>query len=277
MEINRFACRHNIWNNDNHYQVVVAVMNKHLSTILLSFLIITPVSANTLAPAELLRDLASGEASQKQVALAADSAVAARQELLGLEQQLKDLNAYNRYMNTMVAGQERELTTLQDQLANVEETRQALVPLLLKMQSDLESWVASDIPLRSVERAERLEMLRKMMADAKISESEKYRVLLQAYQVEAEYGQRLDVWQQHLRLDGEERLVNIVSLGRIALLAMTPDGHSAWRWSTGSNNWLPLDGKWQAEVAKAIALGEEKQTPTLLMLPLSVSHQEEGL
>ncbi|ENY70329.1 chromosome segregation ATPase [Aeromonas diversa CDC 2478-85] len=219
-------------------------------------------------------DLASGEASQKKVAQVADAAVIARQELQAAERQLKDLTSYNQYMQGMVADQERELTTLQNQLNEVELTRQGLVPLLLKMQSDLETWVASDLPLRSTDRAARLQTLKETLARADVSEAEKFRVLLQAYQVEAEYGSRLDVWQQHLTLEGTERLVDVVALGRIALLAMTTDGSGAWRWSAEVKAWQPLDAAWHDAIGQAIALAKEKQTPSLLTLPLSTARQE---
>ncbi len=253
---------------------MAATMTKSALAFLLPFCFTHLACAQSQVSNALMDDLASGEASQKKVAQVADAAVIARQELQAAERQLKDLTSYNQYMQGMVADQERELTTLQNQLNEVELTRQGLVPLLLKMQSDLETWVASDLPLRSTDRAARLQTLKETLARADVSEAEKFRVLLQAYQVEAEYGSRLDVWQQHLTLEGTERLVDVVALGRIALLAMTTDGSGAWRWSAEVKAWQPLDAAWHDAIGQAIALAKEKQTPSLLTLPLSTARQE---
>ncbi|QFI56326.1 DUF3450 domain-containing protein [Aeromonas simiae] len=249
-------------------------MKKHLIAALIALPAIGGAYAANPVAEHTLADLVSGEASQKKVAQAADAAIAARQELQATERQLKDQLAYNHYMQTMVTDQERELSTLQRQLSAVEETRQGLVPLLLQMQDDLEVWVTNDLPLRKEEREARLAHLKQTLARSDVSESEKFRVLLQAYQIEAEYGNRLDVWQQRLTLEGQERLVDVVALGRIALLAMTTDGHQAWRWSTQAKAWLPLDVQWFGAIRQAIELANEKQTPTLLRLPMSTARQE---
>jgi hypothetical protein len=57
---------------------------------------------------------------------AADAAVAARIELQNAQLQLRDLEAYNRYMQSLVADQQNELGKLSQQLEAVQETRQGL-------------------------------------------------------------------------------------------------------------------------------------------------------
>ena len=59
---------------------------------------------------------------------AADGAVAARIELQNAQLQLRDLEAYNRYMQSLVADQQNELGKLNQQLEAVQETRQGLSP-----------------------------------------------------------------------------------------------------------------------------------------------------
>jgi hypothetical protein len=77
-----------------------------------------------------------------------------------------------------------------------------------------------------------------------VSEAEKFRQLLQAYQIEAEYGSRLDHYSAELVLDGAPRRVDVLALGRISLLAMTADRSQAWRWSAEHKQWQALDGQW---------------------------------
>ena len=102
---------------------------------------------------------------------------------------------------------------------------------MLQMQADLEQLVQDDIPLRREDRLARVAALKATLARADVSEAEKFRQLLQAYQIEAEYGSRLDHYSAELVLDGAPRRVDVLALGRVSLLAMTADRSQAWRWS----------------------------------------------
>ncbi|PJG57414.1 DUF3450 family protein, partial [Aeromonas cavernicola] len=134
--------------------------------------------ADELVAPALSSSIAAGKASQQRVEKAADAAVTARLELQNAQLQLRDLDAYNRYMQSLVADQQNELGKLSQQLAAVQETRQGLIPLLLQMQADLEQLVQQDIPLRKEDRLARVEQLKATLARADVSEAEKFRQLL---------------------------------------------------------------------------------------------------
>lgn len=103
-------------------------MNKLWCLALLPLSISLSVSADELVKPALKASIAAGQASQLRVEKAADAALAARQELQNAELQLRDLEAYNSYMQSLVADQRKELTRLNTQLGAVEETRQGLIP-----------------------------------------------------------------------------------------------------------------------------------------------------
>lgn len=205
-----------------------------------------------------------------------DGAVAARIELQNAQLQLRDLEAYNRYMQSLVADQQNELGKLNQQLEAVQETRQGLVPLMLQMQADLEQLVQDDIPLRREDRLARVAALKATLARANVIEAEKFRQLLQAYQIEAEYGSRLDHYSAELVLDGAPRRVDVLALGRVSLLAMTADRSQAWRWSAEHKQWQALDGQWLSPIAEALEMAADKKVPQLLNVPLSVSRGQEA-
>lgn len=228
-----------------------------------------------VAPA-LNSSIAAGKASQLRVEKAADAAVAARLELQNAQLQLRDLEAYNRYMQSLVADQQNELGKLNQQLEAVQETRQGLIPLMLQMQAELEQLVQNDIPLRREDRLARVEQLKATLARADVSEAEKFRQLLQAYQIEAEYGSRMDNYSAELELDGAPRRVDVLALGRVSLLAMTADRSQAWRWSAEAQQWQALDSQWLSPVAEAMDVAADKKVPQLLNVPLSVSRSQEA-
>ncbi|MBV7439317.1 DUF3450 domain-containing protein [Aeromonas sp. sif2416] len=233
-------------------------------------------SADELVAPALKNSIAAGKASQQRVEKAADAAVSARMELQNAQLQLRDLEAYNRYMQSLVADQQNELGKLSSQLAAVEQTRQGLIPLMLQMQAELEQLVQEDIPLRKDDRLARIEQLKLTMARADVSEAEKFRQLLQAYQIEAEYGSRMDAYPAQLELDGAERRVDVLALGRVSLLAMTADRSQAWRWSAESKKWLALDSQWLEPIAEALDMAADKRVPQLLHVPLSVARSQEA-
>lgn len=109
-----------------------------------------------------------------------------------------------------------------------------------------------------------------------MSEAEKFRQLLQAYQIEAEYGSRMDSYSAELELDGAPRRVDVLALGRVSLLAMTADRSQAWRWSAEAKQWQALDSQWLSPIAEAMDVAADKKVPQLLNVPLSVSRSQEA-
>lgn len=254
--------------------VKIHTMSKLWCLALLPLSISLSVCADDLVKPSLKASIAAGQASQQRVEKAADAAMAARQELQNAELQLRDLEAYNSYMHSLVEDQRGELARLESQLGAVEETRQGLIPLMLQMQSELAELVQQDVPLRKEERLARVEGLKATLSRADVSEAEKFRQLLQAYQIEAEYGNRLDAYSAELTLDGAPRRVEVLAVGRVALLAMTADHSLAWRWSAQEKTWQPLDSQWLSPLSDAFAMAKDKGVPQLLQLPLSVALQE---
>ncbi len=253
-------------------------MNKFWGLALLPLSVHFAAIGDELVAPALKNSIAAGKASQQRVEKAADAAVAARLELQNAQLQLRDLEAYNRYMQSLVADQQNELGKLSQQLEAVQETRQGLIPLMLQMQADLEQLVQNDIPLRKEDRLARVEQLKATLARADVSEAEKFRQLLQAYQIEAEYGSRLDSYAAELvlELDGAPRRVDVLAVGRVSLLAMTADRSQAWRWSAEAKQWQPLDSQWLSPVAEALEMAADKKVPQLLNVPLSVSRGQEA-
>ncbi|HDZ8915956.1 TPA: DUF3450 family protein, partial [Aeromonas hydrophila] len=143
-------------------------MNKFWGLALLPLSVHFAAGADELVAPALKNSIAAGKASQQRVEKAADAAVAARLELQNAQLQLRDLEAYNRYMQSLVADQQNELGKLSQQLEAVQETRQGLIPLMLQMQADLEQLVQNDMPLRKEDRLARVEQLKATLARADV-------------------------------------------------------------------------------------------------------------
>ncbi len=181
------------------------------------------------------------------------------------------MEVYNRQLSRMVADQERELTDIETQLVSLAQTEQATLPLLVRMQSMLEQFVARDIPFLPQEREQRVERLARLMDRADVSLAEKYRQMLEAYQIEAEYGRTLEAWNGALQQGDQVREVTFLRLGRVALYYQTLDGEESGRWNRQQEVWERLDDDFDWSIRKGISMARQQSVPELLELPIELT------
>lgn len=186
----------------------------------------------------------------------------------------KTLESYNQQMRDLVESQQTELAGYQKQLQDLEETQTTVTPLMSRMLEVLEQFVAADLPFLPYERTERLESLNDLLPRADISLAEKYRRIVEAYQIESDYGRTLEVWRGYLSRGGQEISVDFLRLGRLMLYYQTPDGHETGWWSPQENQWLPLPSKARRPVSDAIAISRQQKSPDWLRLPVKTISME---
>jgi hypothetical protein len=178
------------------------------------------------------------------------------------------LTAYTNQLEKQVSQQQTLLTSLEDNMASVRETRMELTPLMQQMVQVLTLFVEQDIPFLWQERQLRLAELNRLLDNPNISIADKYRRILEAYQIETEYGDTIETWQAQLPLSDADRTVQLIRVGRVALYYLTPDQHTAGYWDSSTRTWLILPDSWLPKVKQAYAVADNKTVPTLLALPL---------
>ena len=77
---------------------------------------------------------------------------------------------------------------LDNQLTQVVVIQRQIPPLAQKMLDTLESFISLDTPFRIEERRGRVDLVRSSLAKPKVTASEQVRQVLEAYNIEAEYG-----------------------------------------------------------------------------------------
>lgn len=178
--------------------------------------------------------------------------------------QAQQLNVYADQLAQLTAGQDAEKASLQRQLVEMERTEREILPLMLRMFDGLEKLVAADLPFLQEERKERLENLRRLMANPETGVAEKYRRVLEAYQIEAEYGRSLGAERTQIG----ERTVDVLRVGRTGLYAITLDGAETFYWDAATAKWRELDRKYEAAVKKGIRMARETMAADYLVLPM---------
>lgn len=215
-----------------------------------------------------LDDLSDNKQAQLEINRIADQKLALIAQVKAVQDDAQDLVLYNQYLARLLSDQEKEKAALSMQINSVQQTRQGLVPLMVRMLDNLEQFIHLDLPLLTEERQARLTRLKMMMTKADISESEKFRRLLEAYYIETEYGSKMGQYQAKLRVDGIERSVNYFHLGRIVFVALSLDGKNVWAWNRATKQWQAIDSAYARDIEKAIRIAKKIDIPALLRLPL---------
>lgn len=181
----------------------------------------------------------------------------------------KQLEGYNQQLSRLIDSQNEELTDIAKQLASLQDTEEAALPLLNSMLATLTEFVARDLPFLNDERNQRIERLAATLTRADLSVAEKYRQVLEAYQIEVEYGRTVEAYSGLLNIEGQpDRDVTFFRLGRVALYYQTSDGQESGQWDRAVQGWktLPEDQNWV--IQKGIQLALQQTVPELLQLPL---------
>lgn len=175
----------------------------------------------------------------------------------------------------MISSQEKELEGFDSQLSQIDDTRQAIVPLMYEMLEGLQKLNAEDRPIRVEARANRLESLNEMMTQADISDAEKYRRILEAYQIEMDYGIKMGAYSGTIEFDGKPIVAEQLYLGRVSLVARSNDRQRYWAWNDNQNAWIEQDRSVGHSIDKAFDVAAKQASPSLLDLPVSLTQGEE--
>jgi len=180
-----------------------------------------------------------------------------------------NLKVYNEQLQRQVESQREELESLEQQLAQIDRTQEEFVPNMLQALDALKRFVERDVPFKRDERRARVEELNDMMGRADVTTAEKYRQLMSAFQQELEYGRTIDTYRGKLELDGEQRSVRFLRIGRVALMYQTLDQQRTGRWNPAENAWEPVGGAFRAAFEKAYRIAAEQAPPDLVKTPVN--------
>jgi hypothetical protein len=183
--------------------------------------------------------------------------------------QIESLRVYNAQLAKLVASQEAELASLDHQIANVTVIGREMTPLMLRMVEGLDQFIQLDVPMLTKERSERIAGLREMMDRADVEDSEKYRRIMEAYQIENEYGRTIEVYQDTLEIDGEDRTLDFLRIGRISLLYQTLDGEEVGAWDQSARKWIKLGSEYRDSIRKGVRIARKQLAPDMIRVPVS--------
>ena len=183
-------------------------------------------------------------------------------------QQIDRLIAYNNYVERLIVDQEAQITDISKQLDQFALIERGIVPLMLDSIDTLDKFIDLDVPFLLEERKTRVARLRTIMNLSDVTVSEKYRQIMDAYQIETTYGRDIEAYTGLLEIDGVSRQVDFLRIGRTSLTYQTPDQEETGFWNKQDRQWEKLPNKYQNYVTQGLRVARKQVTPNLLELPI---------
>ncbi len=190
------------------------------------------------------------------------------QRLRSAQGEIRSLSVRRRLVADRLQGLEERVAELERRLDESERLQAGIEDTLAIMLARLETWVARDLPFLPDERRMRLENLRDELIRPEVGPSEKLRRLLEAMQIEAQYGASAEVYQDRIAVAGDSLFVDVLRLGRLSLFWRTPDGERAGEYDRVSRSWVELPRDHRQAIAKAMEMAARRRPIELITLPL---------
>jgi len=190
------------------------------------------------------------------------------QQFRVVNREIEGLRTYNSQLERQLTAQRRVLDDLAESIDQVTVIERQIQPLVLRMLDALEQFVELDKPFHVDERRSRIENLRANQDRADISVAEKFRQVLEAYRIESEYGRFLDTYRDSLEIDGQEREVNILRVGRVSLMYQTTDTERQGAWDSEQEAWVELDRSYRNSILKGLRIARDQAGQDIMMLPV---------
>ncbi|MDM4768909.1 DUF3450 domain-containing protein [Solimonas sp. SE-A11] len=176
------------------------------------------------------------------------------------------LKLYLQQLRAQLKSQEEEMAVIRQESSELDRTNIEILPLMQRMLASMDQFVQLDVPFLKEERAARVARLNDMMPRADVTVSEKYRRIVEAYQIEMEYGRTIEAYRGKLG----DKEVDFLRVGRVGLYYQTPDGKQTGYWDRDKKDWTS-DGSYAEGVTEGLKVAKKQTSPNLLIVPVQAA------
>ncbi len=220
--------------------------------------------------------LVDAQKSQQKVNKLSDQTQEILRQYRQTTQQIENAKIYNDQLRKIIATQEQEKVTIAEQIEEISDTAKKVVPMMVEKVANFEQIVNLDVPFLPEERAKRVGDLKSMLTRADVSTSEKFRRILEAYQVENDYGRTIEAYRGIRKADGTEKTVDYLRIGRVAFMYQTLDAKESGLFNNETRQWETLDSSYKKSIQEAIKMAKKQSAPQLVKLPISAAQTAGG-
>lgn len=246
-------------------------------SVVMSLALFLPASSSLADPlSEIQRTgsnkVAEGKASQERVNRLSATTQSQLREYRLLQKQIEGLETYNKQLGKQIQNQQELIKKYEASISEVASIERQMSPLVVKMVKSLSDFIELDMPFHMTERRERLSQMDENLVAADINVAEKFRQIIEAYQIENEYGRKVDSYQDIAVIEGVGYEVDVLRVGRIALVSQTKDTTITAAWDNNTKSWQRLDNSvYRNAVREGLKMANKQAPIGMLVLPISAT------
>jgi hypothetical protein len=216
------------------------------------------------------RRLNLAQQSQERINNIVEGTNSLEDQYRAINKEIDGLKVYNRLMRAQVDGQGAVLEDISLSMEQVDVINRQIFPLMVKMIDGLNQSIRADLPFLMNERTDRIDNLSEIMSRSDVSVAEKFRKVMEAYQIENDYGSTSEFYTQSLTIDDATLEFNMLRIGRIGLYFQSDDTRITGRWDNQLRNWV-MDDSARNEVRKGLRMAKQLIAPELINIPVPVA------
>ena len=220
------------------------------------------------------RRLNLAQQSQERINNIVEGTRSLEDDYRSINKEIDGLKVYNRLMVAQTSGQSAVLEDIALSMDQVDVINRQIFPMMERMIDGLEQSVALDVPFLMEERTKRVNALKDTMERSDVSVAEKFRKVMEAYQIENEYGTSSETYTQTITKDDVTRSYNMLRVGRIGLYYQSDDAKITGRWDNEVRDWVEDDSA-RSEIRKGIRIAKQLIAPELIVIPVAAPAEAE--
>jgi hypothetical protein len=223
-----------------------------------------------------LRRLQLAQESQERINQVVEGTRSLADDYRAINKEIDGLKVYNRLMTAQTNGQQATLDDIALSMEEVDVINRQIFPLMERMIDGLEQSIALDIPFLLEERTARIGELKDIMERSDVSVAEKFRKVMEAYQIEMDYGTSSEWYREELNVDGAVREYNMLRVGRIGLYFQSDDTNITGWFNADAGGYELLGSEHRGEIRKGMRIARQLIAPELMLIPLPAAEAAGG-
>ena len=221
------------------------------------------------------RRLTLAQQSQERVNSIVEGTHSLEDQYRAVNKEVDGLRVYNRLMGAQTDGQQAALEDIALSMDQVDVINRQIFPLMTRMIDGLEQSIALDVPFLMEERSDRVVNLIDIMERSDVSVAEKFRKVMEAYQIENDYGSSSETYTETLTFGEDTRSYNILRIGRVGLYFQSDDAQITGRWDNNERAWVRDDSA-RAEIRKGLRMAKQIIAPEIIVIPIEAASREDS-
>jgi hypothetical protein len=217
----------------------------------------------------------AGAAEQQRIEQIATQTDELLAEFNTLAKVVDGLKTHNSLLQRQVDNQEAEKAALSESIGNVALIERQIIPMMTRMLDALEEFIRLDTPFLMKERTDRLARLRQMMERSDVTSAEKFRRVIEAYQIENDYGRTIEAYKGTVDINGTPQEVDFLRIGRVSLAYQSVGGQYTGAWDLEEGRFVEVPPeKFKTQIAQGLRVARKQVAPDLLVVPVTAPLEE---